>query len=89
MTSTGGIFVVWFLEFLVDTFFLIFSELNLARLDNFDSLQRLISRTLCNVLNLIDDFIIALNYLPEDNMFAIEPGGNCGGDEELGSNYQH
>lgn len=59
-----------------------FRDLELATLGNLDGLLRLVASTLRKVLNLVDD-VVTLEDLTEDNVTAIEPGCDGGGDEEL------
>lgn len=68
-------------EFRVDTFFW---DRELAALGDLDRLDRLVTLALLAVLNLLND-IIALHDLAENDVTAIEPAGDDGGDEELGS----
>lgn len=63
----------------VATFFWL---LKLSTLRNLDCLRRLISHAFGYVLDLLDD-IITLNDFSKDNVLAVEPGGDGGGDEEL------
>ena len=67
------------LEFRACTFF---RHLELAALSDLDCLGRLVARALGHVLDLVDD-VEALEDLAEDNVLAIEPGGDGGGNEEL------
>jgi len=69
------------LEFRACTFF---RHLELAALGDLDRLGRLVARALGHVLDLVDD-LEALEDLAEDNVLAVEPGGDGGGDEELGA----
>jgi hypothetical protein len=69
------------LEFRVNTFRW---DLELSALGNLDCLDRLVAGTLGDVLDLVND-IIALKDLAEDNVAAVEPAGDDGGDEELGA----
>jgi len=59
-------------------------HLELSALGNLDSLGRLVARALGDVLDLRDD-LVALEDLAEDDVAAIEPAGDGGGDEELGA----
>lgn len=59
-------------------------QLKLAALDNLHSGLRLVARHLGNVLDLVDD-VVALKDLAEDDVPAIEPGCDGGGNEELGA----
>ena len=67
------------LEFRACTFF---RHLELAALGDLDCLGRLVARALGHVLDLVDD-LEALEDLAEDNVLAVEPGGDGGGNEEL------
>jgi hypothetical protein len=69
------------LEFRAFTFF---GHLELAALGDLDCLGRLVARGLGHVLDLVDD-LEALEHLAEDNVLAVEPGSDGGGDEELGA----
>jgi hypothetical protein len=69
------------LEFRACTFF---GQLELAALGDLDCLGRLVARGLGHILDLVDD-LKALEHLAEDNVLAVEPGGDGGGDEELGA----
>jgi hypothetical protein len=69
------------LEFRVNTFRW---HLELSALGDLDSLGRLIARSLGDVLDLGDN-LVALEDLAEDDVAAIEPAGDGGGDEELGA----
>jgi hypothetical protein len=69
------------LEFRAFTFF---GHFKLAALGDLDCLGRLVARGLGHVLDLVDD-LEALEDLTEDDVLAVEPGGNGGGDEELGA----
>lgn len=57
-------------------------HLELAALSNLDCFGGLVTGTLGHVLNLLDD-IVALKDLAEDNMAAVEPACDDGGNEEL------
>ena len=59
-------------------------NLELSALGNLDGLDRLVSWCLLNVLNLLYD-IVSLNDLSEDDVAAVEPAGDNGGDEKLGA----
>lgn len=59
-------------------------HLELAALGDFDCLDGLVARALGNVLDLLHD-VVSLEDLAEDDMATIEPAGDDGGDEELGS----
>lgn len=67
------------LEFRVNTFRW---DLELSALGNLDRLDRLVAGALRDVLDLLDD-VVALEDLAEDDMTAVEPAGDDGGDEEL------
>ena len=69
------------LEFRVNTFRW---DLELSALGNLDSLDGLVARSLGDVLDLLDD-VISLKNLAENDVAAIEPAGDDGGDEELGA----
>ena len=69
------------LEFRVNTFRW---HLELSALGDLDSLGRLVARSLGDILDLRDD-LVALEDLAEDDVAAIEPAGDGGGDEELGA----
>jgi hypothetical protein len=56
--------------------------LELSALGNLDGLDGLVAGTLGHVLNLVDD-LVALKDLAEDDVAAIEPAGDDGGNEEL------
>jgi hypothetical protein len=57
-------------------------HLELSALSNLDGLHGLVTRALRDVLNLVHD-VIAFEDLAEDDVAAIEPAGDDGGDEEL------
>lgn len=59
-------------------------NLELSALGNLDGLDRLVSWSLLDVLNLLYN-IVSLKNLSEDDVAAIEPAGDDGGDEELGA----
>ena len=59
-------------------------HLDLPALGDLDGLPRLVARTLGAVLDLLDN-VVALEHLAEDDVFPVEPAGDGGGDEELGS----
>ena len=63
-------------------FFLLVGELELARLGNLDGLDRLAAAANSRVLNFLDN-VVALDDFAEDDVLAIEPRGDNGGDEEL------
>ena len=65
----------------MDTFFW---HLELAALGNLDGLRWLVAGSLLAVLDLVNHFV-ALEDLAEDDVTAIEPARDDGGDEELGS----
>jgi hypothetical protein len=67
------------LELYVNTFF---RDLKLARFGYLDRLDRPVARLCLDLLNLLDD-IEALEDLAEDDVAAIKPRGDDGGDEEL------
>ena len=67
------------LKFRANTFF---RHLKLAALDDLDRLLWLVTRVLGHVLDLLDD-LVALEHLAEDDVLAVQPGGDGGGDEEL------
>lgn len=69
------------LEFRVNTFRW---DLELSALGNLDCLDRLVARALGDVLDLLDD-VVALEDFTEDDVAAVEPAGDDGGDEELGA----
>jgi len=69
------------LEFSASTFF---RHLKLAALDDLDRLDRLVARCLGHVLDLLDD-LVALEHFAEDDMLAVQPRSDGGGDEELGA----
>jgi hypothetical protein len=56
----------------------------LAALGYFDCLDRLVAGALGHVLDLVHNFV-ALEDLSEHDVATIEPAGDDGGDEELGS----
>lgn len=66
-------------EFSVYTFL---RDLELAALGNLDWLHGLVTATLGHILNLLDN-VVAFEDFPKDNVLAIKPTGNDGGDEEL------
>jgi hypothetical protein len=57
-------------------------HLELSALGNLDGLYGLVTRALGHVLNLVDD-LVAFKNLAEDDVAAIEPAGDNGGNEEL------
>ena len=57
-------------------------HLELSALGDLDGLGRLVSRSLLHVLNLLHN-IVALEDLSENDVAAIEPAGDDGGDAEL------
>jgi hypothetical protein len=57
-------------------------HLELSALGDLDSLNRLVSSSLRYVLNLLYDFV-ALEDLSENDVAAVEPAGDDGGNEEL------
>lgn len=59
-------------------------NLQFTTLGDLDRLCRLVSRTLGDVLDSVDH-LVTLKDLAKDNVAAIEPRGNNGGDEELGT----
>ena len=69
------------LEFRVNTFRW---DLELPALGNLDRLRGLVARSLRDILDLVDD-LVALEDFAEDDVAAIEPAGDDGGDEELGA----
>ena len=71
----------WALEFSPDTFV---RHLDFSALDDLDRLLRFVTRALGAVLDLLDD-VVAFEHFAEDDVFAVEPGGNLGRDEELGA----
>lgn len=71
------------LEFRVDTFLLFWCELQLATLGNLHISRGSVSTALGHLLDLVDDLLVSLKHLAEDDVLAIEMGGDCGGDEEL------
>ena len=79
MKRSGLLSVFAFLQFRVDTFFW---NLQLATLGNLHLLLWLVTWVLLRVLDLVDD-AIALKNFAEDNVTAIEPGGDGRGDEKL------
>lgn len=56
----------------------------LAALDNLDLLLGAVHRSGGGVLNLLDD-VVALEHFAKDDVAAIQPAGDGGGDEELGA----
>jgi hypothetical protein len=58
--------------------------LELTALSNLDSLDRLVSRSLFDVLNLLHN-VVTLKHLSEDDMAAIQPASDGGSNEELAS----
>jgi hypothetical protein len=69
------------LEFCVNTFRW---HLELSALGDLDRLDGLVARGLGHLLDLLDD-IVAVEDLTEDDVAAVEPAGDDGGDEELGA----
>ena len=69
------------LELNVNTFR---GDIKLAALGDLDSLDGSVRRSSLAVLDLLDNFV-ALKNLAEDNVLAIEPRSDDGGDEELGA----
>lgn len=67
------------LQFGADT---LFWDLDLSRLGDLHGLLWLVARALGAVLDLLDN-VITLEDLAEDDVFAVQPGGDDGGDEEL------
>ena len=67
------------LEFRVNTFRW---DLELSALGNLDCLDGLIAGALGHVLNLLND-VIALEDFAKDDVAAVEPAGDDGGNEEL------
>jgi hypothetical protein len=59
-------------------------HLELAALGYLDRLDGLVACALGHVLNLVHD-LVALEDLSENDMAAIEPAGDDGGDEKLGA----
>jgi hypothetical protein len=57
-------------------------NLELSALGNLDGLDWLVAGALGHVLDLVYD-LVALKDLAEDDVAAIEPAGDNGGDEEL------
>lgn len=56
--------------------------LELAALGNLDSLDRLVSRSLLNILDLLHN-VVTLKHLSKDDVATVEPAGDGGSDEEL------
>jgi hypothetical protein len=71
------------LELRVDTFLLIRWHFQLATLGNLDCLLGLVSSTLCDVLDLVDDLIVALEDFAEYDVTSIQPRSDSRGDKEL------
>jgi hypothetical protein len=69
------------LEFRVNTFRW---HLELSALGDLDRLDGLVARSLGHVLDLLDN-VVSLEDLAEDNVAAVEPAGDDGGNEELGA----
>jgi hypothetical protein len=69
------------LELNVNTFR---GDIKLAALGNLDSLDGSVRRSSLGVLDLLDN-LVALEDFTEDDVLAIEPRGDNGGDEELGA----
>lgn len=69
------------LEFRSDTFV---RHLELAAFHDLDRLGRLVTRSLGHVLDRLAD-LVALEDFAEDDVLAVEPGGDGGRDEELGA----
>jgi hypothetical protein len=61
-----------------------FFDRKLAAVRDLDHLDGLVAGALGQVLDLVDDFV-ALEDFAEDNVAAIEPASDHGGDEELGT----
>ena len=59
-------------------------HLELSALGDLDRLDGLVARSLGHVLDLLDD-VVSVEDLAEDDVAAIEPAGDDGGDEELGA----
>lgn len=66
---------------MLDTFI---RNLQLATLGNLDRLRGLVAGVLLDVLDSRDN-LVALEDLAEDNVAAVEPRGDDGGNEELGA----
>lgn len=69
------------LEFRVNTFRW---DLELSALGDLDCLYGLVASSLGDVFDLLDN-LVSLKNLAEDDVAAIEPAGDDGGDEELGA----
>jgi hypothetical protein len=69
------------LELNVNTFR---GDIKLAALGDLDSLDGAVCRSSLGVLDLLDN-LVAFKDLTEDDVLAIEPRGDNGGDEELGA----
>jgi hypothetical protein len=67
------------LEFSVNTFLW---DLELSALGDLDRLDWLVTRSLGDALDLVDD-LVALEHFAEDNMAAIQPACHDRGDEKL------
>jgi hypothetical protein len=61
-----------------------FFDRKLAAVSDLDHLHGLVAGALGHVLDLVDD-LVALEDFAEDNVAAIEPASDDGGDEELGT----
>jgi hypothetical protein len=61
-----------------------FFDRKLAAVRNLDHLHRLVAGAFGHVLDLVDD-LIAFEDFAEDDVAAIEPASDDGGDEELGT----
>lgn len=61
-----------------------FGNLKLAALGDLDSILRLVAGVLGDVLDLVHD-VVAFEDFAEDDVPAVEPGGDGGRDEELGA----
>ena len=55
---------------------------NLSRFGDLDHLHRLVARALGHILDLVHN-LVALEDFTEDDVAAIEPAGDDGGNEEL------
>jgi hypothetical protein len=62
-------------------------HLELPALGNLDGLHGLVTRALGDVLNLVYD-VVALKDLAEDDVAAIEPAGDDGGNKKLTANTE-
>lgn len=65
------------------TFFFLLGHLQFATLDNLDLLVGFITGALSDSLDLVDDLIVAFEDFTEDDMSAVQPASDGGGNKEL------